>query len=96
MKRAKTIVHSAVASVATLAVLGIVSSAQAQPPAAKPNFGFEKCYGIAKAGNNDCQTASGACAGSAKLDQQADAWVYLPKGTCGKIYGASLEPQKKG
>ncbi len=94
MKSAKAIVHSAVASVATLAVLGVVSSAQAQPPAAKPSFTFEKCYGVSKAGKNDCQTSTGSCAGSSKVDNKADAWIYLPKGACGKIVGASLEPKK--
>ena len=53
----------------------------------------EKCYGVVKAGKNDCQTASGSCAGTAKADGQGDAWVYLPAGTCEKIVGGSLEPQ---
>jgi len=54
----------------------------------------EKCYGIAKAGKNDCVTAGGSCAGSAKKDNQADAYLILPKGTCEKIVGASLSPKK--
>ncbi len=51
----------------------------------------EKCYGIVKAGKNDCQTSNTACQGSAKKDSQGDAWIYLPKGTCEKIVGASLK-----
>lgn len=54
----------------------------------------EKCYGIVKAGKNDCQTAVSACAGTAKKDSQKDAWIYLPKGTCEKIVGASLKAGK--
>ena len=54
----------------------------------------EKCYGVAKAGKNDCQTASSSCAGTAKKDGQKDAWVGVPKGTCEKIIGASLSPAK--
>lgn len=54
----------------------------------------EKCYGIVKAGKNDCQTAVSACAGTAKKDSQKDAWIYLPKGTCEKIVGASLKTGK--
>jgi uncharacterized membrane protein len=50
----------------------------------------EKCYGIVKAAKNDCQTANNACAGHAGTDGQRDAWIYLPKGTCEKIVGASL------
>jgi uncharacterized membrane protein len=51
----------------------------------------EKCYGVSKAGKNDCQTATGSCAGTAKMDAQKDAWIYVPKGTCEKIVGGSLE-----
>lgn len=54
---------------------------------------MEKCYGIAKAGKNDCQTANGSCAGSAKKDNQGDAFIALPKGSCDKIVGGSLKPQ---
>ena len=54
----------------------------------------EKCYGVVKAGKNDCQTASSACAGTAAKDGQKDAWIYVPKGTCDKIVGASLKSGK--
>ena len=54
----------------------------------------EKCFGIAKAGKNDCQTASASCAGTSKKDAQADAWIYVPAGTCAKIAGASPQPKK--
>jgi uncharacterized membrane protein len=47
----------------------------------------ERCYGVVKAGQNDCATANSACAGTAKQDFQKDAWVYLPKGTCEKLGG---------
>lgn len=50
----------------------------------------EKCYGVVKAGKNDCQTAASACAGTSKKDAQKDAWIYLPKGTCDKIVGGSV------
>jgi uncharacterized membrane protein len=50
----------------------------------------ERCYGIAKAGKNDCSTSTSACAGTAKQDNQKDAWVYVPKGTCVKLAGSSL------
>jgi uncharacterized membrane protein len=53
----------------------------------------EKCYGIAKAGKNDCQTATHSCAGTATADAQPDSWIYVPKGTCEKIAGAALEPK---
>ncbi len=53
----------------------------------------EKCYGVVKAGQNDCQTASNSCAGTASADSQKDAFIYLPGGTCAKLTGGSLEPK---
>ena len=54
----------------------------------------EKCYGVVKAGKNDCGSSSGShsCAGQATADGAADEWVYLPAGTCGRLAGGSVEP----
>jgi len=76
------------AVVAGLLAAGL-GAAQAGP-APEPKFAAEKCFGIAKAGKNDCQTAASACAGTSNKDHQADAWIYVPKGTCDKIVGASV------
>lgn len=54
----------------------------------------EKCYGVAAAGQNDCQTASNACAGQVTDAGRGDAWIYVPTGTCQKINGGSLEPKQ--
>ena len=54
----------------------------------------EKCFGVAKAGKNDCQTATSSCAGTSKKDAQTDAWLSVPKGVCGKIAGGSLTSSK--
>ena len=62
-------------------------------PAAQPEFSFEKCYGVVKAGQNDCQTATHSCAGTSTADNQSDAWVYVPAGTCAKLAGGSNEPK---
>ncbi len=53
----------------------------------------EKCYGIVKAGLNDCQTTTQSCAGSSVKDNQPDAFIFLPKGLCDKIVGGSLKPK---
>lgn len=53
----------------------------------------EKCYGIAKKGQNDCGTARHTCAGKAKKDNETDEWKYVPQGTCEKS-GGSLKPGK--
>lgn len=55
----------------------------------------EKCYGVAKAGKNDCAAGPGtSCAGSSKTDAQGDAWTYVLAGTCEKLVGGSLTPKK--
>lgn len=77
------------ALVGTFAVAG---AALAQTgPAPQPTFKFEKCYGVVKAGKNDCQTVSNSCAGTSKKDAQADAWIYLPAGTCDRVVGGSTK-----
>jgi uncharacterized membrane protein len=78
---------------AVAAALAIPYSAGAGP-APKPKFEAEKCFGIAKAGKNDCQTANSSCAGTSKRDNQGDAWIYIPAGSCDKVVGGSKEPKK--
>lgn len=71
------------------AVAAALTIAAAGPSLAQDNK--EKCYGISKAGQNDCQTATSSCAGTAKKDGQKDAWIYVPAGLCGKIVGGSTK-----
>ncbi|WP_417596877.1 DUF2282 domain-containing protein [Oceanospirillum sp.] len=52
--------------------------------------GKEKCYGVAKAGHNDCATKNSSCAGTSKTDFQGDAFIAVPKGMCSKLAGGSL------
>jgi len=78
-------------TVAAAAALAMVSSAQAQESKTDKS---EKCYGVAKAGKNDCQTATSSCAGTSKKDGQKDAWISVPAGTCAKIVGGSLTASK--
>ena len=54
------------------------------------NDGKEQCAGISKAGQNDCDTSTNACHGHATADQTAEAWIYLPKGTCDRIAGGRV------
>ncbi len=90
MKTAQLLIASAVAAALALPAL---SSAQSGP-APKPKFEAEKCYGVTKAGKNDCQTANSSCAGTSKRDNQGDAWIYMPAGSCEKLVGASKQPKK--
>jgi len=79
---------------ALVAAVSIASAAAQTGPAPVPTYKSEKCFGIAKMGKNDCQTAASSCAGTSKKDAQGDAWVYVAAGTCNKIVGASNTPKK--
>jgi len=78
----KILIASALAAVVSMSAIG--------SPQAADN---EKCYGIAKAGKNDCQTATHSCAGTSTADADAASWLYVPAGTCEKVVGGSLEPK---
>ncbi|MEZ5830840.1 MAG: DUF2282 domain-containing protein [Dongiaceae bacterium] len=84
--KSTTILASAVS--AAIALTAAVTAANAGP-AAKPGYDNEKCYGISKAGANDCQTATHSCAGTSTADSAGDSWIYVPAGTCAKIVGGS-------
>ncbi|OYQ25317.1 hypothetical protein CHU93_13755 [Sandarakinorhabdus cyanobacteriorum] len=59
-------------------------AASAATAAEKPKM--EKCFGVAKAGQNDCAAGAGtSCAGTSKVDYQKNAWKLVPAGTCTKI-----------
>lgn len=80
------------AALAGLLALGIATAVSAGP--VTPKEGQEKCYGIAKAGMNDCGTAKHACAGlGAKTDNDAAEWKYVAKGTCEKVGGKTMAPK---
>jgi len=84
------------AAIAALTSGGILASPTAQAAGAVVCAEQERCYGIAKAGKNDCATSSSACSGSAKQDNLKDAWIYVPKGTCQKVAGGMLaQPETK-
>lgn len=79
-------------TLAAVVALGLSANAQA----AEKKADGEKCYGVVKAGKNDCKTLSNACAGHAMEDGQKDAFLVVPKGTCARIVGGSLEAPQGG
>lgn len=83
MKSQKLLLATAISGAIALGSLTLSTVANAEEK--------EKCYGVAKAGHNDCQTANSSCAGTSTMDDQGDAFVLLPKGLCGKLTGGSLE-----
>ncbi|QKG70546.1 BufA1 family periplasmic bufferin-type metallophore [Erythrobacter mangrovi] len=65
---------------------GIAASVATSPAAAQKKPEMEKCYGVAKAGQNDCAAGPGtSCAGTSTRDYQGDAWKLVAKGSCAKI-----------
>jgi len=57
--------------------------AVAAPAGAQDKPKMEKCYGVAKAGQNDCAAGAGtSCAGTSTRDYQGNAWKLVPEGSC--------------
>jgi uncharacterized membrane protein len=75
------------AAVSGLVSLSAVATAADMAGAAPAT---EKCFGVAKAGKNDCASNGHSCAAQGKKDADAKEWVKLPKGTCEKLAGGSL------
>ncbi len=82
------------AMIAATAAAVMSLSMVAMPAAAQQK---EKCYGIAKAGQNDCANASGShsCAGQSKVDMDKGEWKYVAKGSCSAMNGLTAEEAKK-
>ena len=74
------------------AVAGALTAALAAAPfAGVLAADMEKCYGVAKAGMNDCKAGEGTtCQGTSTEDGQANAWILTPEGLCEKLVGGSL------
>jgi uncharacterized membrane protein len=69
------------------------TSAQVPTPAPIPKFKAEKCYGIARVGQNDCaSTGNNDCAGTSTKADDLRAWIYVPEGYCDRIQGGTKYP----
>ena len=75
-------------AIASLLALGLASGS-----AMAAEKSMEKCFGVAKAGKNDCagSKSSHSCAGSATKDGDRQDFVAVPKGTCDKIVNGSTD-----
>lgn len=85
---------NSIARLAGLALTaGVAAGLTTTPAAAQKKPEMEKCYGIAKAGQNDCAAGPGtSCAGTSTRDYQGNAWKLVAKGTCVK----TATPKGKG
>jgi uncharacterized membrane protein len=72
-------------SLPAVALALALGSAFVTLPAAAQSADKDKCFGVALKGKNDCAAGPGTtCAGTSKVDHQANAWTLVPKGTCEK------------
>lgn len=87
MKTTAALAHTALASLLVLGLAGTAAAADDK----------EKCYGISKAGQNDCggKYAKHSCAGQAKVDNDPNDWKYVGKGTCEKMGGQLVAAAEK-
>ncbi len=80
-------------SITTISAIGslLTLGALAAPAyAADKGAGTEKCYGVVKAGKNDCAGQAHTCAGQAKTDNDGKEFIEVPKGTCERLTSGSL------
>ncbi len=76
----------ATVAVSLSALVAGVALAQSTSQMPAQKTAVEKCYGVSKAGQNDCKAGAGTtCAGTAKMDYQGNAWKNVPAGTCTSI-----------
>jgi len=76
------------------AIAGLLAVGTAQANHHEGTADKVKCYGVAKAGKNDCGTASHSCAGMAKTDNDPNEWVSMPKDACEKAGGKPGKDKK--
>ena len=81
--------------IVTTALASLLGAALVPAQAADAAAAKEKCYGNVKAGQNDCANGAHSCAGQAKVDNDANDWKYVAKGTCEKLGGSMKAPEKK-
>lgn len=83
-------VYGAIASVVT----GTAGAAAGFHAATDRPVPQEKCYGVAAAGQNDCQTLYNSCASTSGQDRQWDSFLLVPRGLCRRIGGGNLAELK--
>ena len=86
------IITNAISAVLAMGLTSFTAQAETVPSPMQMGAvnGMEKCYGIAKAGQNDCGTASHGCAGESTADGNKAAWMFVPTGVCKKIVGGNI------
>lgn len=91
MNNSRTLIQSAVGGLLAAGILATSFSAIAA------DASKEKCFGIAKAGQNDCgsKTSKHSCAGQSKVDNDPNDFKLVAKGSCEKMGGTMMPPSAK-
>ena len=80
----RAMIAATAAAVMSMGLMAVPAAAQEK----------EKCFGIAKAGQNDCSTGAHSCAGQSKVDMDKTEWKYVAKGTCKDMKGMTADEAK--
>ena len=81
MQSKSSLIAAAIAGAIALGASGLAAAAEPEK---------EKCYGVAKAGKNDCAANGHACAAQAKTDGDPNEWIYVPAGTCERLINGKI------
>ena len=84
MKKRDVLIASAISGAIAMGALTAATQAGAQED-------MEKCYGVVKAGKNDCAGTGHTCQGQAKADSDPNEFILLPAGTCNRLAGGILK-----
>jgi len=83
MTNKQALISTAITSLLAVGALAVSTQASAQE--------MEKCYGVVKAGANDCAGPGHTCQGQAATDGSAEEFILLPAGTCDRIDGGEVK-----
>ena len=94
MKTKKLAISAAISA----AILGLSATGALAHLEPRKGEDKEKCYGVVKAGKNDCASKINkhSCSGRAKADGDPNEWIKLPSGLCEKLVGGSLTEGHQG
>ncbi len=90
--KARDAVNAGVILAIAGAMLGAVAASLRHGPQAGAR---ERCYGVARAGANDCANAVHSCATQASKDSESQEWIAVPRGTCLRLAGGRLDEQNR-
>jgi uncharacterized membrane protein len=88
MSKKDTMIGAALGSLLAIGTLAAATQANAQDQK------MEKCYGVVKAGKNDCAGAGHTCQGQAKTDGSPQEFILVPAGTCDRLVNGSTMAKK--